>query len=183
MIHTKHLWRAALLLVVFGGAAFVGRHVLIPETFGAAGFYRYGSLAEFMNQPVRHGTSASCTSCHAEIATAKSEGKHAGISCEVCHEPVVVHATEQEKTAPMPVNRSHGLCAYCHEQLQARPAAMPQIKIRQHLVTLEVIGPQDEIPEGVCGTCHDVHSPVGQSAEEPQDGQPAEESQEVGGAS
>jgi hypothetical protein len=162
------LWRAVLLLMFFGGIAVVGRHFLIPKTFGAAGFYRYDSLADFMNQPVRHGTSASCTACHEEIATAKAEGKHAGLSCEVCHEAVAVHATEQEKTAPMPVNTSHRLCAQCHEQLQARPASMPQVNLRQHLVAQEVIGPRDEIPEGVCGTCHDVHSPMGMTEEEPQ---------------
>lgn len=166
MSHTKHLWRAALLLVAVGLVGFTGRHFLIPESFGEAGFYRYDSLGEFMAQPVVHGGSASCAACHEDAATAKAAGKHAGVSCEVCHGPLAGHVKDDAVIAPMPVNRSHELCAYCHQTLKARPRAMPQVDIPEHLGALEALAPGEAIPEGACATCHDVHSLVGSDSEE-----------------
>lgn len=166
MLHTKHIWRAVLLLVGAAVVGFTGRHFMIPESFGEAGFYRYDSLGDFMAKPVVHGGSASCAECHAEQATTKAEGKHAGLSCEACHGPLAGHVKDGVRIAPMPVNRSHELCAYCHQALKARPATMPQVDIPQHLLTLEVLSPGDAIPEGACATCHDVHSPVGSETEE-----------------
>ena len=159
MEHTKHLWRAALLIVAFAVAGVGVRHFLIPESFGAQGFYRFNSLNDFMSKPVIHGDATACAACHAEVAELKNAGKHATVSCEVCHAPLTEHVVNEEKIADMPKNTSPTLCAYCHQQLRARPATMPQIDIREHLVTLEVLSEKDSIPDGACLVCHDVHNP------------------------
>lgn len=159
MEHTKHIWRAVLLLLILGGAGVGARHFMIPESFGDQGFFRYGSLGDYMSLPVIHGGRGSCTACHEEIATAKSEGKHAGLNCESCHAPVTVHADDDEKLADMPTNPSVALCANCHQILDARPDTMPQVDIRAHLEEIGVISAGEDIPESACVVCHDVHSP------------------------
>ncbi|MBI4559957.1 MAG: cytochrome C [Candidatus Hydrogenedentes bacterium] len=160
MEHTKHLWRVLFILLLVAVAVVVGRHFVIPPSFGLQGFYRYDSLAEYAAKPVMHGGSASCAACHQDIAQQREQGKHQTVSCEVCHAPLALHAKEGAKTADMPLNRSVGLCAYCHQALKARPATMPQIDLREHLTKLEVITAKDDIPEGACVTCHDVHNPA-----------------------
>ncbi len=55
MEHTKHLWRAGILLLVFVIGGFVARHFLVPDSFGEMGYYRYAALFEFMEQEPRHG--------------------------------------------------------------------------------------------------------------------------------
>ena len=159
MEHTKHLWRAVLILVFVGIVGIMVRHFLIPQSFGLTGFYRHDSLAEFMAAPVVYGGPVSCTKCHKEVAKEKAEGGHASVSCEVCHGPVSGHAKDGEKIADMPVNRSYTLCAYCHQKLRARPESMPQVDFREHLVGEELIGPDEPIPENVCSVCHEVHNP------------------------
>jgi len=153
--HTKHIWRAVILLLAFAVLAVIGRHFLVPETFGEHGFYRYASLAEFMSKPLVHGGAESCTPCHQEIASAKQTGKHASVSCEVCHAPLAVHASGEEKIADMPVDRSVRLCSTCHLRLIARPETMPQIDLHEHL-ELERSEP---VPDMVCGLCHPPHAP------------------------
>ena len=159
MQHTKHLWRAALLIIAFATAGGGVRHFVVPESFGEQGFYRYNSLADYMAKPVVHGDASSCVACHTEIAETKSLGKHAAVSCEVCHAPLATHAVGAEKTGDMAINTSPDLCADCHQQLPARPSTMPQVDIREHLATLEVLSGNDSIPDGACLVCHDVHNP------------------------
>lgn len=159
MEHTKHLWRAGLILLAVTVVAIVGRHFLIPSSFGDHGFYRYDSLGEFMAKPAIHGGAQSCEPCHADQAKARKEGKHASVSCEICHAPAAKHAEGDVKVADMPVDRSYILCAYCHRTLRARPESMPQVDPVKHLMEMEVIAKGEAIPEGACGACHDVHSP------------------------
>ncbi|NUM56034.1 MAG: hypothetical protein HUU46_20535 [Candidatus Hydrogenedentes bacterium] len=159
MTHTKHLWRVAVLLIVAGVAGVVGRHFLIPPTFGATGFYRADSLTEHMSKPVVHGTRTSCNSCHADVAQTFLAGKHAGLACETCHGPESKHARGEEKTADMPTTMTGAQCALCHAQLRARPETQHQIVFSEHLVTLGVAEAGEQIPEDVCYTCHDAHSP------------------------
>lgn len=167
MEHSKHLWRAGILL----GIAFLGgitaRHFLIPSSFGEQGFYRYDSLKDYMAQEPVHGDSAACGVCHAEVFKARSEGHHATVSCEVCHAPMSVHAKDGVKTAEMPSNRSVNLCAYCHQQLKARPKSQAQVNIKQHMKTLGIELEHGEVPDGTCFTCHDVHSPQSVRTDQP----------------
>ncbi|MBI5093674.1 MAG: hypothetical protein HZB26_14675 [Candidatus Hydrogenedentes bacterium] len=156
MDHTKHLWRVVLILVLAGAGAIIGRHFLIPKSFGEQGFYRYDSLGDYMTQPVRHGGDAACAACHKDRADAKAGGKHATVSCESCHAPMASHATTEAKTADMPKNRDMTLCLWCHQKLRARPETMPQIEISEHLAALD---PEDAKKADVCFNCHDVHNP------------------------
>jgi len=162
MEHTKHIWRATLLIVMLAVAMIVARHFLIPETFGQAGHYRYGSLAEHMQHPVRHGGATACKECHDEEFEVVTGGKHASVQCEVCHAPVSRHIANQEKIADMPIDRSRRLCAYCHRKLRARPKDMPQVSFLEHLVETKALKPGAEIPDGVCLQCHEAHNPTGE---------------------
>lgn len=170
MTHTKHLWRVVVLLAAAGVAGIVGRHFLIPPTFGDTGFYRADSLAEHMSKPVKHGSKTSCNACHQDVAEAYLAGTHAGLSCETCHAPESTHARDGEKTADMPSTKTGAQCAMCHAKLRARPKTQAQIDFGNHLVTLGVAEPNDIIPEDVCYTCHDPHSPglEGDTNEQPE---------------
>lgn len=159
MEHTKHIWRAVLILVALSLAGIVVRHFLVPASFGEEGFYRYDSLAEFMEKPIVHGSPTACQECHLDQYEARAEGKHSTVTCESCHAPVTSHALDEEKVAEMRINRSHTLCANCHQTLIARPESMPQVDVPSHLVDMELIAKGDAIPEGVCLGCHDVHDP------------------------
>ncbi len=159
MEHTKHIWRAVLVLIAVALVGIVVRHFLIPPSFGQKGHYRYDSLGEHMDIPLVHGSVKACAECHEDQFKLRSEGKHATLSCEVCHMPLATHVKDGEVIAEMPINLSHELCAFCHQEVRARRETMPQIGIRKHLIELEMIEAEDEIPEGICAGCHDVHAP------------------------
>jgi len=159
MEHTKHLWRAASILLVLGAAGIITRHFLIPVSFGKNGFYRANSLDDHRSQPIAHGGSSSCKKCHEEEFKTIHEGKHASVQCEVCHGPLEAHVRGGEKWADMPVNQSHEMCAYCHQKLVARPQAVSQVRIPEHLFEKEAVAPGAEIPEGVCNECLEAHDP------------------------
>lgn len=158
MEHTKHIWRGTILLLVVMIGIVIGRHFLVPESFGEMGFFRGDALYEFMEKAPEHGAPGACAECHDDIADAKAAGAHARVQCEVCHAPLSTHVREDDKVADMVINRSYRLCAYCHQELVARPAFMPQIDLREHLeLSRDAI-----IPEEACLDCHDadgIHSP------------------------
>jgi len=160
MEHTKHMWRAVLVLIVIAVAAVVARHFLIPESFGAQGFYRFDSLGEYMAKPAVHGDVAACHTCHQPVYDIAQTGKHATVSCEVCHGPLSAHVKDTEKSADALINRSNGTCVQCHEKLRARPEEFPQLELTEHLESSGVISPGEPIPEEVCIACHDAHNPA-----------------------
>ncbi len=158
MEHTKHIWRISLLLLLVLIGAVLGRHFLIPDSFGKAGFYRYDALVELMGKEPVHGAPDSCADCHDEKALAKAAGLHRSVQCEVCHDVLSSHIRDDDKYADMAINRSYKLCAYCHQKLVARPAAMVQVDIAEHLE----LAPGDAIPAEACLECHDsenIHAP------------------------
>ena len=158
MEHSKHIWRMSLLLIVLFAAGILGRHFMVPKSFGEAGFYRYDALVELTDKTARHGPVGSCGDCHDDKAAAKAEGKHAHVQCEVCHDVLSSHIKDDDKYADMAINRSYQLCAYCHEKLIARPVAVAQINLMEHLE----LDPSQAIPEEACLECHDsdaIHSP------------------------
>jgi len=158
MEHTKHIWRAALLLLALLLSAVVVRHFMIPESFGREGHYRYSSLTEFMAQPIVHGSRTSCADCHEEEQDAQDDGPHAPVACAGCHAPVSRHAKGEEKTADMPSDRSYHSCINCHQKLRARSQAVSQIETRKHLEDVGVLDPGEEIPDQSCLVCHDPHT-------------------------
>jgi hypothetical protein len=163
MEHTKHIIRAMLLLVVAAVLFVCVRHFMIPESFGAYGHYRYDSVAEFTAYSPVHGTTGICADCHDEQGESLSDGKHSSVACETCHAPLSTHVAtdvetggmkKKDKGGDMVVRRSYELCAWCHQRLEARPKEFPQVVIRDH-----VSEKGEEMAEGVCLECHDVHNP------------------------
>jgi hypothetical protein len=160
MEHTKHIWRATLLVVALLVFYSLGRQFVVPATFGGEGFYRAESRLEMMAYPVRHGGAGSCAACHQEQQDTHDGGKHAAVACEVCHAPLSQHAEGGEKTADMPTWKSKELCALCHAPLVARPKDFPQVDFEAHLVDQGAMEPGDPIPDQSCGLCHPAHDPA-----------------------
>jgi hypothetical protein len=131
---------------------------MVPPSFGEMGYYRGDALYEFMDKPIEHGAPDACAECHDDVAAAKAAGKHAVVQCEVCHDVLAKHVKDGDVIAEMPINRSYKLCAYCHQELVARPASIAQINLADHLD----LPPEAAIPEQACLECHDadaIHSP------------------------
>lgn len=163
MEHTKHLWRAGLLVVAFGLATLLGRHFMIPETFGDDGYYRAASRLEFMAVPLVHGAPGDCRQCHEKEQTAHDSDRHASVPCEVCHAPLADHVKDGKRIEgeanKMPANPSQRLCLLCHGKLTARPKAFSQVVPYDHLLELDAIEAGDPVPDRSCVLCHPPHSP------------------------
>ena len=154
MEHTKHIIRAVLLLVMIAVAFVLVRHFLYPKSFGEHGHYRFDSVAEYATQTPLHGAPGACGDCHDEETEVKANGKHAAVSCEVCHSPFGIHVETDQRVAAMPIDRSVKLCAVCHQRLIARRDNFPQVVLTDH-----VLEQGAEPAEAVCLECHDAHSP------------------------
>jgi hypothetical protein len=155
MEHSKHIIRAVLLLVAIAVVFFVGRHFLIPGSFGDYGHYRSDSIAEIADRPLAHGGPEACVECHADDTAWVLDEEHGAVACEVCHAPVATHAVGGEKTADMTVRRTTELCAWCHQRLAARPVTFPQVVLIEHVTDKGA-----ELTEGICLECHDAHDPI-----------------------
>jgi hypothetical protein len=116
LTHAKHVFRAAILLLVVLIAMVLGRSLFVPETWGDFGPYRGAAVAEHRDKPIRHGGNDSCGMCHDVEYADHAAGVHATVQCELCHGPVALHADleEGEMLAEMPVRRSRELCELCH---------------------------------------------------------------------
>ncbi len=152
MEHARHVFRAALVLVVAMAAVTLGRGFLVPRSYGLYGPYRYDNVPEQMavREP-RHAGAESCKSCHEEKWAKRAEGGHKVVSCEICHAPLGRHVANGAVTAKMPVDRSFTLCARCHRKILGRPEKFPQVVLEQHVT--------EKLEGGVCLDCHDPHSP------------------------
>jgi len=154
--HSKHIFRIFILLAVVIVGAFVGRILMVPESFGRYGHYRADSVAENAVLEVRHGGNEVCGECHDDVKEAHDGGPHLAIPCEDCHDALVSHVRDGEKIADMPRTKSvTRLCARCHRELIARPADFPQVNIEAHV---EEMGA--EISDEVCFECHSPHDPT-----------------------
>lgn len=156
LIHAKHVFRAAILLLVVLIAMLLGRSLFVPETWGEFGPYRGAAVAEHRDKPIRHGGNDSCAMCHDTEYADHAAGVHASVQCESCHGPVAFHVDleEGEVLAEMPVRRSRELCELCHRRLDPRPADFPQVDPREH-----VLSNGGEFTADACFECHDPHSP------------------------
>jgi len=156
LVHSKHVFRAAILLLAVVIAMVLGRSLFVPETWGEFGQYRGAAVAEHRDKPIRHGGNEACATCHDAEYANLSSGEHASVQCELCHGPVASHVDleEGELVAEMPIRRSRELCELCHRHLEARPAEFPQIDVREHLLAAGA-----ELTDDACFDCHDPHSP------------------------
>ena len=154
--HSKHIFRAALLLLVVVVTLLLGRALFVPSTWGQYGRYRGANVDEHRAKQVRHGGDEACEPCHSEQFAVHRDGVHHALRCEMCHGPVATHVDleEGELIAEMPVSRSRELCENCHRYLDARPATFPQIDPREH-----VAENGGDLTPDACFDCHDPHSP------------------------
>jgi hypothetical protein len=152
MEHARHVFRVLLVLLVGIVVFVIGRSFLVPKSFGMYGSYRFDNVAEQAGaRPPLHGGAASCAGCHENRAKPIAAGKHAKVSCEVCHGPLGRHVKDGKAVAKMPVDRSVRLCANCHRKIDGRPARFPQVVIEKHV--------EGGLGEKGCLDCHDPHSP------------------------
>jgi len=154
--HTKHLFRAFFVLVLIVLVGLLVRGLCIPVSFGEAGHYRLNSVADYMAKPVVHGDVASCAECHAKQWKARAGGRHASVSCEVCHPPPETpHTTDGVKTADVPINRANSGCLICHQKLAGRPKIFPQVSKDEHLQRWMKHMPAERIANARCLECHE----------------------------
>lgn len=135
------------LLVVFIFLFVVARHFLIPESFGKYGHYRANSMEDNAELPIRYAGKTICIDCHDTEATLLASDAHAGLSCEICHGPGVLHADDPEKN-PLLKPGTRAFCGKCHSINPARRTeVIHQIDIKTHNIDREN-----------CIDCHNPHA-------------------------
>ncbi len=87
LIHAKHVFRAAILLLAVLVAMLLGRSLFVPETWGEYGPYRGAAVAEHRDKPIRHGGNDSCAMCHDVEYADHAAGVHASVQCELVPRP------------------------------------------------------------------------------------------------
>jgi hypothetical protein len=147
----------ALGVLVFLAA----RSWLVPPDFGKYGFYRASALDDIKALPVKFAGHQTCEVCHAAIVEARGQTKHAQLSCEVCHGPQLVHATNLQPL-PAKIDTPQTLCLRCHRKIAGKPATFPQVSADNHPIDAD------------CTMCHNPHSPeiktdAGKAGKEPDD--------------
>lgn len=143
---SEHLVRLVLVLCAGVVLFFAIRHAIVPKGFGLYGHYRAGALDDIAARPIAFAGRAVCEVCHDDQGKIKDEGKHAGLSCEVCHGPAAAH-TEDPGAHPVLKPDPKVLCVRCHEADPARPHAFPQVVSKDHA------------GDASCTDCHKPHSP------------------------
>lgn len=155
MNNAKHLWRVFFLVLIGMTILMVGRILVVPKSFGVYGHYRGDNVKEQAAFPIRHFGPESCEPCHAdEFALWKAAG-HKTIICEDCHAPYVTHIKNEEKFAPMEINKTSDFCLRCHNEMPARPKDFPQINVESHMKDNGF-----QLTATVCFTCHNPHDPT-----------------------
>lgn len=154
MRHTKHLWRAGLILLFAGISAFLLRSLFVPKSFGRYGFYRGDAVKEEMAKPTHLGSADACRDCHSAEWGKRESGPHLTLACVSCHGPLDSHIAEGKKVGEMKTQKQAELCLRCHQFLVSRPANFPQIDLEKHLELLGV-----EFSSEACFDCHNPHHP------------------------
>jgi predicted CXXCH cytochrome family protein len=136
--------RLISLLIAFLVLGAIVRWFLIPDSFYRFGHYRADSVVEIASDTPKYRGPDYCRQCHAAREAEWSGGIHKVVKCEVCHGAAGDHPATGK--LPIPAD-TRDLCTRCHEAMPARPAAQPQIVVREHA------------GEQRCITCHNPHSP------------------------
>jgi len=157
--YNSHVKRIVVGLIVFVVLGFAGKKLLAPKSFGVYGHYRADAIEEAAAVDIRHGTNASCLSCHAFEAKIHLSGQHRTISCEFCHGTYADHAKDGKKIGTLPVKQNeeiNTLCLRCHNRaIQARPEeVIKTIIMPAHLEDQKVKTTH------FCNQCHHVHAPL-----------------------
>lgn len=149
---SEHLFRLAFVFVAGFVLMLAVRSFFIPHSFGKYGHYRGDAIAEAAAKPISYAGHQTCETCHAEVLDVKKNGRHARVSCEVCHGPLANHADDPGSIKPEKLDTAV-LCVRCHEANSAKPKGFPQVASQDHSTGLP------------CDTCHQPHSPAITSGE------------------
>lgn len=149
----------AISIVAAAGLGLAAKTYLTPASFGLYGHYRADAISEEAVREIRHGTNASCLSCHPYEAAIHLAGHHKSISCEFCHGTLADHITDGRKTGTLPVKTGTQittLCFRCHNKaIEARPSqVIKTVILPDHLTS------QNVKPTHTCNQCHHVHAPL-----------------------
>lgn len=142
----EHLFRFVGLFVLLFVLFLVIRVYVVPKSFGKYGHYRANAITEIAAKPVHFAGHQTCETCHADVAAAKTSGKHAHVNCEACHGALFAHANDPGTVTPPKLDTAK-LCVRCHAASAARPKAFPQIA-------------PDHSGGLACETCHQPHNPA-----------------------
>ena len=150
----RHTYPLFGLIIAGIAAALVARAALVPQGFGAYGYYRGDAPQDAREFPIRHAGESRCSECHEDEVELHDKDAHAKVPCETCHGPGAAHA-EASGDAPIAVPKGKELCLTCHRLLDARPGSFPQVDWHEHY---KFVGVKDE---GVdCTRCHSPHEPL-----------------------
>lgn len=123
------------------------RYLLVPESFGEHGHYRFNSVEDNKQKEIHYGGKELCADCHDDYVEYLKLDLHAGLSCETCHGPGLVHA-ELEDAASISIERDRKFCGLCHSLNYSRKAeVVVQIDLNDHNT------------EQKCIECHNPHMP------------------------
>jgi hypothetical protein len=150
--HTYLIFAAVAVLLVAGAAV---RHLFVPTSFGMAGrHFRADALKDARRPTPRHLGQKACMACHEDVGQLHDKDAHARVACEACHGPAGAHAAAPDKVKPRK-DKGRAACLVCHQYLDARPAAFPQIEVAAHYA---LVGVKD--PSLDCTRCHSPHEPL-----------------------
>jgi len=142
----KHIIRLLIILSLAIVAAIAARFFFMAPSFGQFGHYRADSVPDIAAQKPRFQGPAHCQVCHINRVTYWKAGKHATVSCEVCHGAGENHPAKSNISIP---TNTVQLCSRCHEALPSRPSSsIKQVVIADHMGTQP------------CIDCHIPHSPT-----------------------
>ncbi|MDH4182603.1 MAG: hypothetical protein OEV92_00140 [Nitrospinota bacterium] len=164
---SKHLKRALWIIALALMVATFGRIAMTPESFGQYGDFRADHLSEERaRQPLHVGTDV-CGGCHEERLVEKNSGGHAPVPCENCHYQPEAGSETRASAHPAvsnPPDRTQRACRICHQFMDARPKAFPQVAdFNEHIMTNRLkiknkdLGEVDETTP--CIHCHNPHGP------------------------
>jgi len=152
--HTYVIFAAVAVLLVAGAAA---RHLFVPSSFGMGGrHFRADAILDARKPKPKHLGQKKCVECHdhRRVGELHDKDAHARVACEACHGPAGAHAADPKKVK-MRKDEGRSACLVCHQYLDARPAAFPQIEVAAHYA---LVGVKD--PNLDCTRCHHPHEPL-----------------------
>lgn len=141
------LKRILPLFAVFVALFLFVRYLLVPDSFGEKGHYRFNSLADNLDKELHYGGKDLCMDCHEEYIVSLQSDLHAGLSCETCHGPGLKHS-QLEDAASIAIDRERASCGMCHSLNASRNAKVViQVDLNEHNT------------EKKCVECHNPHMP------------------------
>lgn len=148
--HAYPLFGIVLAILVL---SLVAREFLVPPSYGQFGNYRGDAVLDAADKtPVFAGRDV-CGECHEDELNYISKDVHSKVECEVCHGDGSAHIIDSNSGMIVPNGKDQ--CLLCHNRLNARPGAFPQIVWQEHFETL---GVTDKTTR--CIQCHSPHEPL-----------------------